>query len=138
MNANEIRIGNWIYDEVKDKPIQATAHHINQLAIAPDYRCSPIPLHEHWLHGFDFEDDGFDNDCLQLVMITLMEMNIGLQVMPQYKAIIRKDGRTSVFGRDHCSNRWRYLGWCEFVHEFQNLYFAIERQEVKTKQEVSV
>jgi hypothetical protein len=107
MKANELRIGNLVYDTKGDVNI------INLEAMT--YICKeslnqvkPIPLTDEWLLKFGFEKDG---------------------------TWFTKSG----FGISIDNLKWQMKGYiatfdkCLYVHQLQNLYFALTGKELTFK-----
>ncbi len=113
MKANELRIGNWIYDAQCQQNIQiGTGLHIDNL----DPLSKPIPLTEEWLKRF-----GFDENLKEFVKSGIS---------------IREENNNSVFWV------WGfYLGFShggiKHVHQLQNLYFALTGEELELKEQTA-
>ena len=122
MKANELRIGNWVLYEGKAEKLYDFEHDLSLVSFetsptgtwSPAINHSgifPIPLTEEWLlrlgiqFGFDFAE----------VFSVRMEDNGGLTV-EQYS-----EGRFE-------------LPHIKYVHQLQNLYFALTGQELEVKE----
>lgn len=141
MKASELRIGNWIKDrgskqwqidcwESKNKvaaksPVLGYCDFTkNQIEGHPlteeiDY-LQPIQLTEEWLLKFGFYQDIEDDRYLEF-KIENDKWNRTLTVQKGEKEFM-------------VSNRfdeWIICGECEFVHQLQNLYFALTQTELK-------
>ena len=129
MKQNELRIGNWVdWDE---KTIRSEVKGIhpsgNYLHLENGWvqlsRCEPIPLTEEWLVRFGFKESN----------------NYGYFLSPH------KDSRSDSSSTRLCffleimdfivsSNH--YDAWyvnCKYVHQLQNLYFALTGEELELK-----
>lgn len=128
LNANELRIGNlinyllidelderkqWYYPSTVDIyniPIILNKHKMNQ-----DYQ--PIPLTEEWLLKLGFQSGG----AKQWLFITLDEKDeCYLYFNPLGKGIaIDQEGKECTFEIE-----------LNYVHQLQNLYFALTKKEL--------
>ena len=102
INANELRIGNWVqYEGTFVRVVRVT----NEFVIA-----DPIPLTEDWFNRFEFENDtanGFIKDSIHIEYIA----QVG------YVFFINGDVNGESIK-------------IEYVHELQNLFFALRKQEL--------
>jgi len=117
MKANELRIGNLVaYEPTIDdwEEIIVKCGNIIQCEISPD-SFIPIPLTEEWLLKFGFEK----NDNNQFI---LMEGSVDI--------LFNKDlnGWT-------CDGINFSINMTEYVHQLQNLYFALTGEELKLKED---
>ena len=130
MKANELRIGNWVkyLDEYKGlrpdrlgKQILITADDINFLWEAEPEYIEPIPLTEEWLLKFGFEkhhQSFYDKTlCVQEV-----EYLWFYNIYPLENSIIPLVNM-SAQATGH---------YIKYVHQLQNLYFALTGEELKT------
>ena len=109
MKANELRVGNWVNNNEED--YQITSATIAQLERG-DSEAKPIPLTEEWLIKFGF-DKKFSKDKFTII--------------PNGKLDYEK-GRTYF-------NAWTILEHQpEYVHQLQNLYFALTGEELSYEQ----
>ena len=109
MKANELRVGNLVYDD--DDIIEVEAY---QLYILTDY-FEPIPLTEEWL-----ERSGFSEE--------IKEVN-------HSDFWVYKKGDLT-FNSNH---GWWYMNqplrhYPKYVHQIQNLYFALTGEELTLKE----
>ena len=117
LSPNELRIGNWV-SRLDDTTFQIDKLDIFELDDYPHYlRPKPIPLTEEWLIKF-----GFDK--------------AGINVFRWYK----KSGRNyhtfhlnqkSSIGTFYYSRSRIQIN---YVHQFQNLYFALTGEELTIKE----
>jgi hypothetical protein len=107
MKANELRIENW-YDH-NGIPKQATPNTIEEVWESERSWCKPIPLTEEWLLklGAKKFDAGF--------------------VIDRFRLLYRSE-----YGYYYVINKYtnEYFSKVEFVHEWQNLFFAMNNQEL--------
>jgi hypothetical protein len=117
MRANELRIGNWVYELRCDgKLYESQVTEIRQFDNIDKIRCnswmadSPIPLAEEWLLKF-----GFDYDS-----------GIAIYSKSGFDICINDDC-TVYFYFGEYGALYRHL---EHVHQLQNLYFALTGEEL--------
>jgi len=114
MKATELRIGNLVYYKIVDKlderkewfePCEIDA--VDLQVIDSDYQ--PMPLTEEWLLNFGFESDGIEwwNGILSIGIC-----KEGLRYLPTEQINVR-------------------VGIVlQYVHQLQNLYFALTNEEL--------
>lgn len=117
MKANELRIGNYVYDDVLkdiDTVYQLDLRCVNDCYIKDlNNEMKPIPLTEEWLLKFGFVVFGIDKDHYSLHDFKLFDVGGYYIVTPlphEYKPIIKH------------------------VHQLQNLYFALTGEELTIKE----
>ena len=103
MKPNELRIGDWV--ETFEGVIQIQ----NGWEIDEGNECQPIPLTEEWLEKFGFEYSDLNGDS-------------GLWKIPPFQ----------IYGK--CNQFiYEYALDVNYVHQLQNLYFAITGEELTIK-----
>jgi hypothetical protein len=108
MKASELRIGNYVYDTLgKVNIIDLEA--ITYIVKEPYNQVKLIPLTEEWLLKLGAKRDKIDNTYY------LSELEIMLPNFFRYK--------TSIIRR------------IEYVHQLQNLYFALTGEELKQQEQ---
>jgi hypothetical protein len=116
MKANELRIGNWIYSKTYSKEIQMKSFFgLCNVEASPDL-FKPIPLTEEWLLKFGFERMKFFGTNINYLLkepicISTSDMVVELN-KPNF--IIKQ---------------------IKYIHEIQNLYFALTGKELTFKSE---
>lgn len=128
MKAEELRIGNWIRI-IRSLPTQVTGYHLFMMQtytpLAPneaDYKemTEPIPLTEEWLIKFGFKKELVDA--------------VGIAQWHEYhldSVEVFNDGtECSELFFIHNSNRTEV----KYVHQLQNLYFALTGEELTIKE----
>ena len=104
MKANELRIGNWVTLDGKEIQIVfINSTNFHQLF-------QPIPLTKEWLLMFGLKKEFGE------YTLTDSYWRIGVD----------RDFNVSVMGEYH-------LCKCEYVHQLQNLYFALTGEELEIK-----
>ena len=108
MKANELRIGNWVYFNGNLENIDLDSFH----GIAT-YDCfdsyKPIPLTEEWLEKFGFEEHG-----------NYFEKSI-FRVFTTFRGFYLFIGESYEYGT------------IDYVHQLQNIYFALKDEELTIK-----
>jgi len=112
MEAKKFRIGNFV--NINDKTIKLTPKYFKSLDMFKDVK--PLLLSEEWLIDFGFKNTN-----------TTEYPNYTKEV---YKCLWR-NGRTNI-----CNNHG-FIKDLKYVHQLQNLFFAIEERELEFKQDVS-
>ena len=130
MKAEELRLGNYteynIIDEGRDEWIFNQVE-ISDLADPRDLR--PIPLTEEWLLNFGFERD--DEDEAYVGSGLYIEDRNRDRYMSQEKRDSLKDSFGVWF-----VNSGRLIRDIKYVHQLQNLYFALTGEELTIKEKV--
>ena len=115
MEAKELRIGNWVND-VGDGCIITEIQDGDDIDFAKDY--NPIPLTEEWLIKFGLQHKSFSFDHERL----------------------HKDIGVGYNGDDFINNEMsllykkKVLFKIQYVHQLQNLYFALTNEELTIKE----
>ena len=118
MKASELRIGNWIKDGNDFE--QVTIDHLNCLSSG---RCEfdEIPLTEEWLLKFGFEKENslyvIDKDKYHT--FSILVGGISFPFIKSNDKVIREN--FSFYG-------------IKYVHQLQNLYFALTGEEIVIKE----
>lgn len=132
MNTNELRIGNWVSEKVLGcrqvvtvDPLYFGINTGQGIYSIEHNNLEPIPLTEEWLLKFGFEK--VNNELTNIAPLNL-PCTFNLPNTPfsfcQGKLIL-----TTSTG-DFCVNT-------EYVHQLQNLYFALVGEELKIKEDES-
>ena len=123
MKATEIRLGNFVYNEVQGIAVKANLKVIVDLLNGIEWQ--PIPLTKERLLSFGFKKDPdtdleecFNSDCSFFVNNPKIPF-------------IRIDLINGVLFFRTSENE--YYPCPEYVHSFQNLYFALTGEELTTK-----
>ncbi len=138
MKANELRIGNFINHidfERLGIPHKEVFHLNNAVNEAIINYCSselyqPIPLTEEWLYKFGFQNiDKGDNDY-----ITYTDPNHDYYLQIDVR---RKNGKYSILDNSLYFDDLRNFSMVDimYVHQLQNLYFALTEEELTYKSE---
>ena len=110
MKASELRIGNWCSDNAYND-FKITIEHLLILHKGEDIqRIHPIPLTEEWLVKFGFEKD-VDDLVLDINTVFFVFYNDGEFVRLK-------------------SNHLETITSIQYVHQLQNLYFALTGEEL--------
>lgn len=132
MKANELRIGNWVFYQGENWTVEQinrfTPYYLRtedgevlmeHNVFYSEDSIKPIPLTEEWLERFGFE-------CLGsgLVWGTKDWQKLPIIVDTLSNVFLVGDGNESVN---------EYLCDTEYVHQLQNLYFALTGEELEIK-----
>ena len=130
MIAEELRIGNWIHDPKHNKcdfqiemfmgahDFQAvTKDFLEDLTLKLD-QCEPIPLTEEWLERLGF------NGCWLETKGGDIDMS----------GVLTAKNIASIGGEDSCTNGSCYHAEINYVHQLQNLVFALTGEELTIKE----
>ena len=111
MKANELRIGNWFYgDCTNGENHKITPEEILDLHQDPlDDYYQPIQLTEEWLLKFGFIDKSLNFD--------------------DYRCSMYWDGNYMHIS-DNRDTNYSVMAQCNYVHQLQNLYFALTGEEL--------
>ena len=132
---NELRIGNLVDLGNRIAKIIEIGHlscvvadlEETQDTIEDYQRTKPIPLTEEWLYKFGFKDiDKSDNDY---ITYTDSNHNYYLQL-----DVRRKDGKYSILDNSFDDLRDFSMVDVMYVHQLQNLYFALTGEELSHTQ----
>jgi hypothetical protein len=132
INANELRVGNWVNDELygdfqivglinfKDGN-QSAFKSLEYYPQSQDTdKLNPIPLTEEWLLKFGFEESIKSNSYR--ILSSKNEWIIAAQMSTDKKCC--KIGLPIDFRID------QYMTHIHFVHQLQNIYFALTNEEL--------
>lgn len=108
MEAKDLRIGNWVNDD-SCHDWQITLSDFYNMYLDDDCPFTPIPLTEEWLVKFGFEKDSFG--CLYFGYFYYR------------KSLFYSSGEFSNIG----------LPNIQYVHQLQNIYFALTGEELTIK-----
>ena len=116
MKANELRIGNWIFEELENSLLERQIWSIESQRNGQSYWINnidleyikPIPLTGEWFErfGFEYKKNGYYKFPIEIRLSGLV-----------------------FFGNEH-SKRGLNIN-LKYVHQLQNLYFALTGQELK-------
>lgn len=122
---NELRIGNWVNSYGQD-------HTIGTYSLSYNETLDPIPITEDWLIRLDFEeydalfrdDQAYPvwHDSSKSFIITGFDLDTDA---PFYNLVVTNDDMTN----SHCIGTE-----ISYIHQLQNLYFALTGKELELKQ----
>lgn len=117
MKANELRIGNLVYYQSKELIVDAIC--LAWLTLHPDDPdYSHIPLTEEWLLWFGFRQVSYRNEEIFVFRKKLTSRSTNFDIIIGTHSII--------FGME-------FLCFTFYIHQLQNLYFALTNEELLTK-----
>ena len=152
MRVEELRIGNLIeceqgdvgtVDEIRRHPsCERDYEHIVKVRLKNSYftpteyidRFKPIPLTEEWLMKFGFEkkvDYEQSEDEWGIISSINSRRGVGLYQPDEYKD--KCPNYFFVTFREDVGCGWNDLNEVEYVHQLQNLYFALTGEELTIK-----
>jgi hypothetical protein len=128
MKESELRLGNWYmyanYDGIIARQVKEIKR--NQFGLMADYDgvnfeiCRPIALTEDWLLKFGFKK----KERLPFFKITYL-VNYSLEINPD-NGVVWLECMTATHSVNPCVN-------IKYVHQLQNLYFALTGEELEIK-----
>jgi hypothetical protein len=119
MNAQELRIGNLV-NIIGITPVKITAEHILSISKGDD-DYEPIPLNEEWLVKMGFTKPN-DWHCMLLELSDEEDIRMRSSLQLSFVGC----GYVSVCR----SGINAYSAKVEYVHQLQNLYFALTNKEL--------
>jgi hypothetical protein len=130
MKANELRIGNFFYPDVDgDAYAKITAKDILELYSDPiDDYYKALPLTEEWLIKFGFFYNKEDN----YYFIQNPDGGIHSIKYLEKDEFLKEESGWAYFTEDSDASCHR-LCMLNYIHELQNLYFAINKTELEVK-----
>ena len=123
IKANELRINNYVYINENIKQVDVIDYNqviATESGLIELKYIKPIPLTEEWLLKFgfgidkDYDDTFFNNIALEQAVILYNT---------KYKLFTLETDRGDEIQIE-----------CEYVHQLQNLYFALTNEELKIKE----
>jgi hypothetical protein len=116
MKVQELRIGNYVLKEGEEIVITSfTFYNIEK----DEYSYEPIQLTEEWLLKFGFKKSTLDEDN------TWLDLRYGYLTFSSDESVEFKKVYLTVSREDII---------CEYVHQLQNLYFALTGEELIIKE----
>lgn len=113
MESNELRLDNLVYSTT-----HKAIYRIMLLDKDEIINTEPIPLTKHWLDRFGFEEinngigwDELTNSVLKLVKVPT--------------------NNSEIISYNYATDKYTFI---KYVHQLQNLYFALTNTELKLKQ----
>jgi hypothetical protein len=118
MKASELRLGNLIYNK-QGNIVYVNTNHLTLLLYGIENEFNPIPLTEEWLLKFGFE----------INRQTKEENNIWRCYSEEGFFEVEQIGSSFFLDDNHC-----YGTKINYVHQLQNLYFALTGEELVVKE----
>lgn len=121
MDVTELRIGNYVHNNVESFPIKAKDL-MFLLAFDNEHYAEPIPINEKWLLDFGFEhkeDNGSEYFTIQI------GNNLNLTI-----SLTDKTAGIDLEWRSQGSQLWAMI---ESVHQLQNLFNSLTGEELTIK-----
>ena len=116
MKANELRIGNWVFDndQLEEFTIESDTLFDESDGDCMEKHIKPIPLTEEWLVKFGAEK--------------VNEISEYFDGEDMYSYELYLDGAECLFDRKCNCQPYEHI---KYVHQLQNLYFALTGEELK-------
>jgi hypothetical protein len=134
IQAKELMIGNYLYCEYSGEIIQVTEikndgvyASSNKTVIERYYyyeEIHSIPIDEKWLTDF-----GFDISKSPSTWATKIELDYGMS--NEYQIF---KNEVSIVDYSFIYFRYKFITRVEYIHQLQNLYFALTGEELELKQ----
>ena len=122
MKASELRIGNYVYHEVWKNDIPLGIFNIANFEAGLE-SIKPIPLTEEWLlrFGFELKEEFYQEGLLDTFMFHKDNI-VDVEFSDNHKKLYWYDNYSSIYHQDIL-----------YVHQLQNLYFALTGEELTIK-----
>ena len=129
MEARELRINNWV--NVTNKLTGFTIDNIITASGLLDlysnkerssFTYQPIPLTEEWLLKF-----GFKNQIIKINCYSIIELDFNSKEYPVYNCFLKQKNS------DSTNDSFLMDVKIQYVHQLQNLYFALTNKELTIK-----
>jgi hypothetical protein len=125
MKANELRIGNYVFDRYKITQVDKYFYQSAECFWTNEFK--PIPLTEHWLFRFGFEKNiDYEQEINEYGKLSESNGRRGV-------GLYLHEGEWFVTFREDVGCGWCELNEIEYVHQLQNLYFALTNDELTIK-----
>jgi hypothetical protein len=118
LQANELRIGNWVEHNQPKRGYYTTVQK-STFSVNVEKLFKPIPLTKEWLLKFGF--------CDQNGYLIHLENELPID-------LIYKDGVVSLEDSNELVTSTYFLNKIQYVHQLQNLYFALTGEELTINQ----
>ena len=127
ISAQELRIGTITQDKINKKKYLITANALRYLIEAEsndlEVLIEPIPLTEEWLLKMGFEKEIDDSSFIRKVYYYINDFEVEFH---GNKLVFRVENK-------HVTNYFAHH--TKYVHQLQNLYFALTGEELELKSE---
>lgn len=133
ISASELRIGNYVFDKFRNREVLVWGIESNHDRIVVNYAngsgiytvdlkdIEPIPLTEEWLLKFGFDKEIIDSNYIRKVYYHIEDFEVEFHGK---RLCLRVESQSSV----------RYFAHHTlYVHQLQNLYFALTGEELQLK-----
>jgi hypothetical protein len=120
MKANELRIGNWFIEKDERKKFDGDFYHL--------LGCDPIPLSQKWLEKFGFEKNK-DNRWMKKKMPYAI-FYFEYYATGEDNCMWRIEYHDTDYGRNEYKDCHQWGERLKYVHQLQNLYFALTGKEL--------
>jgi len=127
MKVEELRIGNWVnlgidrdgaIKLISEKSVVIKLPTSTLRTTFDDDGIEPIELNEEWLLKFGFTDEKLENEHYKIVISYYDGWHFSYEEKEKYG----------------CADVYLYPASISYVHQLQNLYFALTDKELKIKE----
>lgn len=136
MKANELRIGNLVYDTNHyggGREIEIDSIHVTSETLSWWNDLCGIPLTKDWLIKFGFETDEYKQE------FSLNTINLDCEYTDEGEWVVFLEGKnikpTESKNEYHC--HYYPKAEIKYVHQLQNLYFSLTWEELTIKKDES-
>lgn len=126
MKVEELRIGNSIFDGVQNETVSSSMLHYLEQNKDESYK--GIPLTEEWLLKFGFDVDYNDDEMSKQFHLLMNDYDLMLE---HYVSDIDSDKCCLELSHAYTDQIGRTV---YYVHQLQNLYFALTGEELTIKE----
>jgi hypothetical protein len=124
INANELRIGDWVIEKGNIKQVYSISNHN-----AKDYsKIEPIPLTIDWLANFGFLKSNLKRHCY-INLYYRIWLNDNRLLGAKYKRFYISHISENRFSLDVGGRKYIDI---KYVHQLQNIYFSLTGNELTT------
>ena len=137
MKATELRIGNYIdYTTKREIVTMQTTYEYIRLIHNGNKNFKPIKLTEEWLLKFGFKKYPDCRDTFQQIYYDSYQFEIDRFTIVSFS--IQQDNKSLIkcnYDRGYRSEDNKKNYYIKYVHQLQNLYFALTNEELTFKSE---
>jgi hypothetical protein len=123
MKTNELRIGNWFIEKGNVKQFDGDFYHL--------LGCTPIPLTTNWLEKFGFEKNKDKRWMRGKSRYTIFYSEY--YATGEDNCMWRIEYHDTDYGRNEYKDCNQWGDVIKYVHQLQNLYFALTGEELTVK-----
>lgn len=129
MNTKELRIGNLVYNRIYKQPMKVTAIGIDYIYL--DFKGN---VGDYFEDNTDKNGDLEDTDGIKLDKETLFKFGFKKKYDFYDKGKFYIDSTDFMCGHESPNDVYNMITKIEYVHQLQNLYFALTGEELTLKE----